>query len=123
MNNSYPNQKRIVVHKLPCDSTHKYGLFNKLALQFAMQNLKNSSFKLWAYLASNQNGYSFLLSAAECSAWGIKSDAYHNAVKDLISKSFLVKSDEYSTQYSFYEIPKEVLQTQMIQAGYYMEKP
>lgn len=115
---SFANQKQIVIHKLPCDSSHTYSLFNLYSLQFAMMNLKNSSFKLWAYLASNQNGYKFYLSAAECANWGIKVDAYHSAVRDLIAKGFLVKNQSKKAEYAFFEIPQKVLKEQIKESGY-----
>lgn len=60
---SYPNQKKIRINKAKADATHTYAIINIWAMQTAMKLLtKGSSFKLWSYLASNQNGYTFDLS-------------------------------------------------------------
>lgn len=100
---SYPNQKQITIHKAPTDAQNIFGMFNIYTLRAAMRALKNSSFKLWVYLASNQNNYTFYLSAADCADWGIKSDSFHSAVNDLINKQYLVNQSGH--QYDFYEFP------------------
>lgn len=83
---------------------NKYAKINLNALQNAMAKLKKmGSLKLWLYLSKNQNGYSFDLSCAECNKWGLKPDAYHDAVRDLEDKGFLKKSTD--NFYIFYEKP------------------
>jgi hypothetical protein len=50
-------------------------MINLNALECAAINLKSGAFKLWVYLAQNQNNYTFALSnkaVAEC--FGIKKD-------------------------------------------------
>lgn len=70
-----------------------------------MNNLNNSSFKLWCYLNKNQEHYQFELSQKACAEWGIKKDSYYSAVKDLINKGYLICKNENSNIYSFYEMP------------------
>lgn len=70
-----------------------------------MKNLNNSSFKLWCYLNKNQEHYHFELSQKACEEWGIKKDSYYSAVKDLINKGYLIRKNENSNIYSFYEMP------------------
>lgn len=105
---SYPNQKRIKISKAKADTTHFYAIINIWAMQTAMKLLtKGSSFKLWCYLSSNQNGYTFDLSREDCAKnWGIKPDSYYTAIADLLEKKYLVK--ERSNQYTFYEIPVDM---------------
>lgn len=99
----FPNQKRIYVEKEVCDSANKYAVINLNALFHAMKDLKKgSSFKLWMYLAKNQNGYEFDLSNVDCNDWGIKSDSYHSAVKDLIQKGYLEETK--SNRFIFHEL-------------------
>lgn len=86
---SYPNQKKIIVKKESCDR-YLFAIVSQRALQIAMTKLTTmGSMKLWLYLAKNQNDYKFDLSFADCANFGLKSDAYHAAVKDLIDKGFL----------------------------------
>lgn len=87
----YPNQKRIIIKKEPCDDKeHLYAKINIAALQKAMTELKTTgAIKLWLYLAKNQDNYTFDLSCADCCKYGIKTDAYHAAVKNLITTGYL----------------------------------
>ena len=56
-----------------------------------MQNLKGEHFKLWLYLALNQNGYEFALSQKACENWGIKKDTYYRSVDALKEHRYLVE--------------------------------
>lgn len=105
---SYPNQKKIRISKAKADATHTYAIINIWAMQTAMKLLtKGSSFKLWSYLASNQNGYTFDLSREDCARnWGIKPDSYYSAVEDLVEKKYLVNTR--ANQYTFHEIPLDM---------------
>lgn len=103
---SFANQKTVQINKKPCDKNNIYARINLISLQNAMASLsKMGSVKLWLYLAKNQNNYKFDLSCAECSKWGLKADAYHAAVKDLIDKGFLTKAS--GNFYIFNEMPEK----------------
>lgn len=58
---------------------------------------KMSSVKLWLYFAKNRPYHTFELSRTECEKWGLKTDAYHDAVNDLITKGYLqnIRGNEY----------------------------
>lgn len=86
---SYPNQKIVTIKKENCSDKDLYAKINIKALQKAMLELKTSAFKLWIYFAKNQPYHTFELSCADCAKWGLKPDAYHAAVKDLINKGYL----------------------------------
>lgn len=88
---SYPNQKRIIINKEPCDNGGNfYAKINLAAIKKAMSELKAAGeIKLWLYLAKNQNSHEFDLSCVDCGKYGIKPDAYHAAVERLISKGYL----------------------------------
>lgn len=102
---SVANQKIVRISKrMPRDREHLYATMNLDALQFAMQELKGSSFKLWAYFNKNQDNYQFELSQKACEEWGIKKDSYYSAVKDLIDRGYLVPITPYSNIYDFHEI-------------------
>ena len=100
MNNfiTSPNQKTITVEKEKCDKENHYTMINLLALESAAADLKAGAFKLWVYIAKNQNGFTFGLSnKAVAEYFGIKKDQYDNAVKELIEKGYLIeiKNNEY----------------------------
>lgn len=98
------NQKRITINKEICNASNPYLLVNLEALQQAMFNLKKvGTFKLWMYLASNQNGFSLELSGANCKKWGIRPDSYHVAVRELVDLGYLV--EQKNNHYIFYEVP------------------
>ena len=101
---SVANQKIVRISKrMPRDREHLYATMNLDALQFAMQELKGSSFKLWAYFNKNQDNYQFELSQKACEEWGIKKDSYYSAVDELINKGFLVQDHYGSNMYWFHE--------------------
>lgn len=75
----------------------------KEALQRAMCQLKPSELKLWLYLSRNINGRVFELSQVDCEDYGLKKDAYHDAVNGLIKKKYLQQS--IGNDYDFIEMP------------------
>ena len=55
-----PNQRVITINKAPCDKNHTYTLNNLDSLDEAAGRLvQKASFKLYIYLAKNQNKYIF----------------------------------------------------------------
>lgn len=105
---SVPYQKIVGVNKEPCDRSHIYTCMNNNAMSAAALALnKASTFKLWVYFAMNRDGYEFELSArAVTNFCGITEKTYREAVKELISKGYLVQRGEGSNHYDFYEIPR-----------------
>lgn len=100
---SYPNQKKVTIYKEPCDTVNVYAKINIEALRRAMCKLKPSELKLWLYLSRNINGRVFDLSQVDCEGYGLKKDAYHDAVNGLINKNYLQRS--IGNDYNFIEIP------------------
>ena len=108
MNNfiTSPNQKTITVEKEKCDKENIYTMINLSALESAAADLKAGAFKLWIYIAKNQNGFTFGLSnKAVAEYFGIKKDQYDNAVKELIEKGYLIKIK--SNEYVFKELAEK----------------
>lgn len=102
---TYENQKTIKIQKEKSNKNNLYAIFNLEALQFAMNDLKGESFKLWCYLNKNQNGYTFGLSAADAMTWGVGSrSSYNRAVKELTDKGYLVQKE--GNNFDFFEYPK-----------------
>lgn len=86
---SVPNQKKVTISKEPCDTVNIYAKINIEALRRAMCQLKPSELKLWLYLSRNIDGRTFELSQVDCENYGLKKDAYHDAVNGLIAKGYL----------------------------------
>ena len=81
---STPNQKLLVVSK---DYTGKHTILNLKALQRASIDLQGETFKLWLYLAKNQDGYKFALSMVDALSWGVGSkSSYYRGIKELENK-------------------------------------
>lgn len=61
-----PNQRTIKVRKSATDKEHRYTTNNLEALAEASRNLETlGGFKLYIYLAKNQNNYEVALSSAD----------------------------------------------------------
>ena len=107
-----PNQKTITVCKELCDNQHYYTMINLNALECAAIDLKSGAFKLWVYLAKNQNNFTFGLSnKAVAEQFGIKKDQYDNAVKELIEKGYLIETAKNIYQF------KELSEKATIKSG------
>ena len=98
---SVANQKLLEVSK---EEKGKHTILELKALERASRDLQGEAFKLWVYIAKNQNGYKFALSMTDALSWGLGSkSSYYRAVKELESKGYLQKN---GGSYIFYELPK-----------------
>lgn len=72
-----------------------------------MASLKPNTFKLWCYMAKNQNNYTFALSSTDaCAFCKISKPTYLQGIQELIDTGYLVNTNGNS--YDFYEeIPEE----------------
>ncbi len=100
---SVPNQRKINVYKTATDKTHKYTTNNLEALAEASKNLNTlGGFKLYMYLAKNQDNYHFALSSADFCEWsGLGLRAYNTAFKELENNGYLIAQNESKTIYNF----------------------
>lgn len=110
--NIVPNQRIITVSKAECSKKELYTMNNLKAIDKAAIDLQSKGgFKLYIYLAKNQNNYSFNLSSKHFLEWsGLGYTAYTTAFNELIEKGYLVKSNKSigdNNKYTFYDIPKE----------------
>lgn len=98
-----PNQRIIKIIKSPTDKQHLYTANNLQALFEAMQNLKSlCGFKLYMYLAKNQNNYEFALSSQDfCESAGCSMSAYNTAFKELVEKGYLIQKAGSKTNFTF----------------------
>ena len=93
---SVPNQRTITVNKEKTDKSHRYTANNLAALDEAASRLQSKGgFKLYMYLAKNQNNYSFALSSADFCAWsGLGMTAYNTAFEELKQQGYLIPKDK-----------------------------
>jgi hypothetical protein len=98
------NQKIVIVNKEASDKKHPYSIINVEAATKAGTTLSGNEFKLWFYIAKNQDGYSFALSRVTfCREMNVSSSTYYRAVDTLIEKGYLIQKEEGSNIYCFYE--------------------
>lgn len=100
-----PNQRVITVSKSPTDKRHKYTANNLEALDEAAGRLiEKASFKLYIYLAKNQDKYSFNLSSSHFMQWAnVGSTAYNTAFNELVEEGYLIKKEGTKDVYTFYD--------------------
>ena len=87
-----PNQREITVAKEPTDKKHLYTANNLAALDEAAKRLQSKGgFKLYMYLAKNQDKYSFNLSSTDFMLWsGLGYTAYATAFSELADEGYLI---------------------------------
>ncbi len=104
---SVENQKLITTKGAKHDKSNIYALINIEAMEKAMQLLKPNTFKLWCYMAKNQDNYTFALSRVDaCRMCNISKPTYLTSIQELIEVGYLVNTKGNS--YDFYEmLPEE----------------
>lgn len=103
-------QKQVIVLKAKADKNHKYTVINMQAIDKAAAQLKANTFKLWLYIAKNQNKYKFALSRIAFCRWaGVAKNTYITAVKTLQQFGYLVPKKQNSNTYYFYEDPSNIV--------------
>ena len=87
-----PNQRIIIVNKENTDKKNKYTINNLNALDEAAKLLQSKGgFKLYMYMAKNQNNYCFALSSSDFCKWsGLGMAAYKSAFNELKEQGYLV---------------------------------
>lgn len=101
--NTVPNQKVITTKGAKHDKNNIYATLNIRAMEIAMSTLKPNAFKLWCYMAKNQNNYTFALSGADaCEFCNFGKNTYLTSVKELIENGYLVNT--HGNSYDFYEM-------------------
>lgn len=98
-----PHQRTVKVSKSATDKTHKYTTNNLEALAEASKNLQSlGGFKLYMYLAKNQESYELALSNADFKEWsGLERRAYTTAFEELKEKGYLVPLNDSESIYFF----------------------
>lgn len=100
-----PNQRVISINKEPTDKQHLYTANNLIALDEAATRLQSiGGFKLYIYLAKNQNNYTFALSSKDFMQWsGLGKQAYTSAFEDLVRQGYLIQDKKQKNKYTFYD--------------------
>lgn len=104
-----PNQKIIRISgKEARDTNNLYARINIQAMFEAMKALTPTNFQVWLYLAKNQDNYTFAFSpAAAAIETGLKKQALQEGIRVLEKLNYLIKRENNSNIYDFYELPKE----------------
>lgn len=106
--NTVENQRVITTKKEKCDKENIYTPIRLSALYEAMSELSGNEFKLWVYLGKNIDGYTFALSRVDTIKWcGFSKSTYKKCFDGLVEKGYLVKRNDGSNHYDFYEVAKE----------------
>lgn len=100
------NQKKITIIKEVVEKesgkSRPYMISYVDTIEKAGQDLKNTAFKVYMYLLTNQNGFYFGLSPQDiANRYGVSIDAVRDAIKQLEEKGYLDKTDE--DEYFFYD--------------------
>lgn len=104
---TYENQKIITTKCALHDTQNIYAKINIEAMECAMALLKPNTFKVWCYMAKNQNNYTFALSCVDaCRFCKISKPTYLACIQELIDTGYLVNT--HGNSYDFYEkLPEE----------------
>lgn len=100
-----PHQREITIKKEPTNRDNKYTANNLAALDEAANRLQSKGgFKLYMYLAKNQDKYNFNLSSSDFMVWsGLGYTAYTTAFGELIKEGYLIVKEGTETIFTFYD--------------------
>lgn len=103
------NQKTITTKSAKHDKNNIYAMVGIEAATEAMQLLKPNTFKVWFYLAKNQNNYTFALSQVDCCrCCNMSKPTYLACIQELIGTGYLVNTS--GNHYDFYEkLPEQTI--------------
>lgn len=105
---TYANQKTITINREEVNlrGDKQYLAVYSENVAAASRVLSNTSFKLYIYLLSNQDGYKKDFSSQHFSTlYGVSYSSVSRAIAELEKEGFLVKGD--NNKYEFYERPQE----------------
>lgn len=109
MSYTVENQRRVLVHRdMPKKKEGNFLLIKKENLYAAYRNLNATALCLYLYLAGNKDGFDLAFSPkAIHNEMGLPESTCRDQFRVLENKGYLVRRDEKSNRYDFYEIPKE----------------
>ncbi|MBQ8834735.1 MAG: hypothetical protein IJ001_07415 [Oscillospiraceae bacterium] len=108
MPNTVENQRRVLVHRdMPEKKEGNFLLIKKENLYAAYRDLNATALCLYLYLAGNKDGFDLAFSPkAIHSEMGLPESTCRDQFKVLVNKGYLVRKNENSNIYDFYEIPR-----------------
>ena len=99
---TYANQKIIRVVKADANKENIYAIFNKERLFEAMQKLTHNELKVYLYMLSNQDDYTFALSTTDiANKTGANKRKIQEAINTLIEKGYIEPA--IGNRYEIYE--------------------
>lgn len=99
-----PNQRIIYIQRVSADVRKDYFKIGNTQLNKAAMDLSGNAFKLYIYLADNQDSYKLELSSKHFIMWSGTSDStYDRAFKELKEKGYLIKAPDKKNIYLFVE--------------------
>lgn len=103
---TFENQKTITTKGALHNKENTYAMLNIEAMEEAMALLKPNTYKVWCYMAKNQNNYTFALSCVDaCRFCKMSKPTYLKCIQELINTGYLVNTS--GNHYDFYEkLPK-----------------
>lgn len=106
---TYANQKHITINRInPNVEKKQYLSIITENLAQAGRTLSEVPFKLYIYLASNQDGYQFDLSTQHfANIYDVSLSSAKAAVNKLIEAGYLVPSGKATNGYAFFEVPQK----------------
>jgi len=109
MPNTVENQRRVLVHRdMPKKGEGNFLQIKKENLYAAYRDLNATALCLYLYLAGNKDGFDLAFSPkAIHSEMGFPESTCRDQFNVLVNKGYLVRRNDKSNIYDFYEIPKE----------------
>ena len=99
-------QKVVTTRAAAHNKQNIYATISIKAMEQAMVLLKPNTFKVWCYMAKNQNNYTFALSCVDvCRFCKLSKPTYLGCIQELISTGYLVEVQP--GKYDFYELLPE----------------
>lgn len=99
-----PNQRIIYIKRISADARKDYFKIGHTQLNKAAMDLSGNTFKLYIYLADNQDNYKLELSSKHFMQWsGISDSTYDRAFNELKEKGYLIKAPKKKNVYLFVE--------------------
>ena len=99
------SQRQITVSKQKCGKNNLYTINAIKALDEAANRFSGLTFKLYMYLAKNQDTYTFKLSNKDFFKWAGEGsrNTYYKAFNELVENGYLVQKEGTTNIYTFYD--------------------
>lgn len=104
---SVPNQRIILIKRVSAEVRKEYFKIGHNQLNKVANDLKGNAFKLYIYLANNQNNFILELSSRDFINWsGTSESTYDRAFTELKEKGYLISAPKQKNLWLFQEESK-----------------